>query len=345
MKKVYMTKPKILITGGAGYIGNILVKKLFQAKERHLAKQPSLNNMDNPYSIDFHSITVVDNLMYKQVCLTDYCYKDDFNFIVGDVRDESLMESLIASHDIIIPLAAIVGFPASAKDEQLATSVNYKQIKTITERVSKDQLVIYPNTNSGYGVGGEDFCTEESPLKPQSHYGLTKVAAEECLLRAQKTSIVLRLATVFGISPRMRLDLLVNDFTYKAFNDKYLVLFEPHFRRNYIHIQDVAMTFIFMIHQWMSGNNKIINEPFNVGLSSANLSKFELAEKIKTYIPDLFIATADISSDPDKRDYIVSNKKLESIGWNPYYSLDMVITELLKAYKIISNYNKKFTNL
>lgn len=335
----------ILITGGAGYLGSILVSKILSAKTQLNAtkgtKDTKSNYAEFVHEINFDKLVVYDNLMYKQICLTDYSYRRDFEFVYGDVRNHSKLLEYIKDADVIIPLAAIVGFPACEKDKRLATEVNYEQIKFILENTSADQKIIYPNTNSGYGIGQEDvYCTEKTPLHPISHYGITKCDAEKALLDSAR-AITLRLATVFGVSPRMRLDLLVNDFTYKAVNDGYIVLFEPHFKRNFIHIRDVAMTFIYMINEY----EKYISQTFNVGLSTANISKFELAQQIQKYVPEFVIKVDDFKSDPDKRNYIVSNEKLESTGWRPYYTLDDGIQELVNAYQIILNNNRNFTNL
>ena len=342
----------ILITGGAGYLGSILINKLIQARhsKENLSFYDNLihNNEKfkdydkNSHYIDYHKIIVLDNLLYRQVCLTDYCYQGTFEFIHGDVRDQTSLKKLINKADIIIPLAAIVGAPACDKDPKLAKQVNYEQIKFILSNTTKNQKIIYPNTNSGYGIGKPGVpCTEETLLNPISVYGRTKCDAEKALLDSGR-AITLRLATVFGVSPRMRLDLLVNDFVYKAITDGYLVLFEKDFIRNYIHIQDVALTFIYMMNTYKQN----IGNTFNVGLSSANLSKWDLAKKIKEYIPKLVIKWDNFKEDLDKRDYIVSNEKLEKLGWTPYYTLDMGIQELIKAYKIINyNLNRNFTNL
>jgi nucleoside-diphosphate-sugar epimerase len=305
-----MTQLRILVTGGAGYIGSILVPLLL--KEGHI-------------------VTVVDNLMYKQVTLLD-CFADPhFHFIKGDAADESLMSQLIKKSDVIIPLAAIVGAPACKMLPTLAQMVNYDAVKLILKYITPSQKILFPNTNSGYGIGDQNaMCTEESPLNPVSLYGKLKVEIESELLSSGQ-AVCFRLATVFGVSPRMRLDLLVNDFTYRAYHDKSIVLFEEHFKRNYIHIQDVAAAFLFGLKNF----DRMKGQAFNVGLSSANLSKRELCEKIKSYVPDLYIHAAPIGEDPDKRDYIVSNAKLEALGWAPKKTLDDGIKELLNAYKVI----------
>ena len=305
-----MTDFKILVTGGAGYIGSILVPEL-------LAQG--------------YKVTVIDALIHSQNPLLECCFNPRFDFIKGDICDHDLMAKLIGQFDIIIPLAAIVGAPACKINPTLTRLVNYDSYMKLIKTISPSQMVIFPTTNSGYGVGEKDtFCTEESPLRPISEYGKAKVEIEKALLD-KRNAVTYRLATVFGMSPRMRMDLLVNDFTYRAYKDRFIILFEEHFRRNYIHIRDVAKAFLFAI----DNSNKMIGEPFNVGLSSANLTKRQLCEKIKEYIPDFYIHSAPVGEDPDKRDYIVSNEKLESLGWHPDHTLDMGIIELLKGYKIL----------
>jgi len=337
---------KVLITGGAGYLGSVLVGKLLAANTQakhtmgtvHIGSE--FNTFANEISVD--KLTVYDNLLYRQVCLTDYMYMKDFDFVFGDVRDHEKLLPYIEEADVIIPLAAIVGFPACEKDPRLAKEVNQDQIEFILKHTTSSQRIIYPNTNSGYGLGaGDMFCTEETPLAPISVYGKTKCAAEQMLLDSGR-AITLRLATVFGVSPRMRLDLLVNDFTYKAINDGYIVLFEKDFKRNFIHIRDVALTFVYMMNRY----NNLVGQPYNVGLSDANISKLELAEEIKKFVPKFSIQTDEFFTDPDKRNYIVSNAKLEKTGWKPTYSLQDGIKELVTAYSIIQhNANRHFTNL
>ncbi|MDM8554084.1 NAD(P)-dependent oxidoreductase [Desulfococcaceae bacterium HSG7] len=305
-----MKNIKILITGGAGYIGSILVPALLQ---------------------DGHKVTVLDNLMYDQVPLLDCCSNSEFNFIKGDICDYSLVNGLLPKFDIIIPLAAIVGAPACKINPTVTKLVNYEAHINIVKKTGLSQMVLFPTTNSGYGIGAnEQFCTEESPLRPISEYGRTKVEIEKAFL-AKGNAITFRLATVFGMSPKMRIDLLVNDFTYRAFKDRFIILFEEHFRRNYVHIRDVAKAFLFGIENY----NRMKGECFNVGLSSANLTKRQLCEKIKEYLPNFYIHTAPVGEDPDKRDYLVSNDKIESLGWKPDYTLDDGIQELIKGYAII----------
>lgn len=335
---------KILITGGSGYIGSVLTQKLMESK-----KVWSLSVFDsyapgtksvNPGKYYWEKVTVYDNLMYKQTSLLNYLYKNDFHFINGDVRDQEKLLPYIKEADVIIPLAAIVGFPACEKDKKLAKEVNLDHITFILQNKKNDCKVIYPNTNSGYGVGQDGiFCTESTPLNPISWYGKTKCEAEKQVL--DNGGVSLRLATVFGTSSRPRLDLLVNDFTYRAYKDKFLVLFEPHFKRNYIHIQDVALTFIKSIISY----DQMKGQAYNVGMTNANLSKLELSNEIKKYIPTLSIICDEIGSDPDKRNYIVSNRKLEELGWRPAYSLDDGIKELIKSFDILKVKLNQYTNL
>lgn len=301
---------KVLVTGGAGYIGSVLVGYLLNRKYR---------------------VTAVDNLFYNQTSLLHYCNHPDFEFVQGDAADERLMRILVKAHDIILPLAAIVGMKPCESSPSLAKSVNYDAIKMILNFKSRSQRIIFPCTNSGYGTkSGDVYCTEETPLEPISLYGQTKVEAERVLLDSGN-AISLRLATVFGPSSRLRLELLVNNFVYRAVNDGFLVIFEKDFKRNYVHIDDVAECFCFCLEHFEA----MKNEAYNVGLSDANLSKQELAIKIKERIPSLYIHYAEIGSDPDKRNYIVSNDKLNRKGFSAHRSLDDGIRQLIKAYKIM----------
>ncbi len=341
----YKSLGTVLISGGAGYVGNILVNKLFLAKSRYDSYiKNGLTPPENQfgYICNFDKLIVIDNLMYKQNALLEHCYRKDFEFVYGDVRNIKDFQPLIEKANVIVPLAAIVGADACNKDKSAATLINELQIKNIVRNtIENPPKIIYPNTNSGYGIGKDGiFCKEEDELNPISHYGITKCNAER-YLTDYKAGISLRLATVMGLSNKHRIDLLVNDFTYKAFKDKYIVLFEKDFKRNYIHVQDVAMTMIYMMNRY----DEFKGEVFNVGLSSANLSKHELCLKIKEYLPEFSIQFDEINSDPDKRDYIVSNAKLEATGWKPYYTLDDTIQELIKGYSIIKNINTQFTNL
>jgi nucleoside-diphosphate-sugar epimerase len=310
---------KVLITGGAGYLGSNLTRHLLEAG---------------------YTVTVLDNLMYDQVTLLHLFGNPKFQFELGDVRDKKLLQELVGLNDVIIPLAAIVGMPACKANPELTVAVNYQQVADIVEVLRDDQKLILPNTNSQYG-SSDSIITEESPFNPLSLYAKTKCDAENTML-AKGNGVSLRLATVFGVSPRMRTDLLVNDFVYKSVVDGYLVLFEAHFKRNYIHVQDIARTFQFIIENY----DKCKGHAFNVGLSTANLSKLELAETIKKYIPSLVIKQDDFKEDFDKRNYIVSNEKLEALGWKPIYDLDYGIKQLMSAYKIVINKNNQnFTNL
>lgn len=309
---------KVLITGGAGYLGSILTPSL-------------LNNG--------FEVTVVDNLMFNQTTLLDVFANPKFRFIRGDIRDETLMKQEIKKHDVIIPLAALVGAPACKNNPELARQVNHEAPRMMMSHFSSSQIIIFPVTNSGYGIGQKDkYCDENTPLNPISDYGREKVEIEKMLLDAGN-SVTFRLATVFGASPRMRIDLLVNDFVLRAFSDRFVVLFESHFKRNYIHIRDVANAFLMGIEKF----DTMKGEPYNVGLSDANLSKMELCHKIKEHLPDFHIMESEIGQDPDKRDYIVSNEKIESLGFKPQHSLDMGIQELIGAYGLLKI--KNFTNV
>ena len=309
---------KVLVTGGAGYIGSILVPTLLEKG---------------------YEVTVLDTLMFGQSTLLELCINPKFSFINGDVRDVNLLKKIIPHFDVIIPLAALVGAPLCKKDEMGTIAINRDAIININKIRSKHQRVIYPTTNSGYGIGQDGiYCTEETPLNPISLYGTTKSEAEQDLL-ATDNVITFRLATVFGCSPRMRLDLLVNDFTYRAFSQRYIVLFEAHFKRNFIHIRDVAKAFIHSIENFDSMKNTM----YNVGLSSANLSKMELCLEIKKQIPDFFIAESEINKDPDQRNYIVSNDKIEKTGYKPDVDIQIGISELIKGFSILTN--NKYSNV
>jgi len=313
---------KVLITGGAGYLGTKLVEELLKHHHSYVKK-----------------VTVYDSLLYKQEGLFSLLTDDRLNFINGDVRNFNKLRPCVEEADLIFPFAALVGMAACNKDHNLAEAVNTNHVINIVNWANHDAKIIYPNTNSGYGVvaDGEE-CTEETPLKPISVYGVTKCAAEDHVLKNGGT--VLRLSTVFGVSRRFRKDLLVNDFVFKALTDKYIVLFESHFKRNFIHILDVAEAFMHVIDKKYNG------EAYNVGLSSANLSKLELCQKIKEYISDFVIKEDDFAVDFDQRNYVVSNAKLEATGWTPKVSLDMGIQELKKALPIIINReNREHTNV
>lgn len=305
-------KQKVFVTGGAGYIGSLLVPELLNAG---------------------YEVTVLDNFMYGQNSLLECCANDDFKVFRGDARDENTVRPLIKEADFIIPLAALVGAPLCNRDKTAAITTNRDAIELITKLASKEQKIILPTTNSGYGIGQKGvYCTEETPINPITLYGKTKMEAERIVID-RGNSISFRLATVFGMSPRMRIDLLVNDFVYRAVTDRFVVIFEGHFKRNYIHIRDVVKAFIHA----MTNFEKMKNEIYNVGLSDANLSKIELCAKIKEHIPDFVYLEAPVGEDPDKRDYIVSNEKIEKTGFKPAYTLDMGIKELIKGYRIITN--------
>jgi nucleoside-diphosphate-sugar epimerase len=307
-----MAPSSILVTGGAGYLGSVLVPELLAAG---------------------HRVVVLDNFMYQQTSLFDLCHLPDFSVVNGDARDEENLKPLVARADYVFPLAALVGAPLCKRDPIGATTINRDAIATLTKLMGRDQRMIIPITNSGYGIGQKDqFCSEESALRPVSHYGVVKVEAEKIALE-RENALSLRLATVFGMSARMRIDLLVNDFVHRAVNDRALVLFEAHFKRNYIHIRDVARAFV----HGMENFGTMRGGPYNVGLSDANLSKAELCERIRRQVPGFVYLEAAIGEDPDKRDYIVSNAKIEATGYRPAYSLDSGIAELIKGYRMVRN--------
>ncbi len=303
---------RILVTGGAGYIGSVLCKTLLEKG---------------------HQVTIIDNFMYRQTTLLDCCYDEKFRVIKGDCRDEALMKSLLKDQDVIIPLAALVGAPLCKQDQIGATTINYEAVRLICRLAHPSQKILFPVTNSGYGIGEKGkFCTEESPLRPITLYGETKVKAEQVILD-RGNCITFRLATVFGVSPRMRIDLLVNDFVHRAVNDRAVVLFEGHFKRNYIHIRDVVKVFLHGIENFEAMKNK----SYNVGLEDANLSKIELCQEIQKQIPNFVFLEAPIGEDPDKRDYIVSNARILGTGYKPDWSLEKGIDELKKCYTILRN--------
>ena len=311
------TNPRVLITGGAGYLGSILAPTL-------LARGCA--------------VTVVDSFLYGQTSLLDCCANERFTVVRGDVRDERLMLPLLKKADVVMPLACLVGAPLCAQKPAEARAINLDAIVWLLKNASKSQRFISPTTNSGYGVGQAGvFCTEETPMNPVSLYGVLKVELEQALLDAG--AISLRLATVCGVSPRMRLDLLVNDFTYRAVTDRFVVLFEAHFKRNYIHVRDVARAFCHALDHF----DAMKGQPYNVGLSDANLSKMELCLEIQKQVPDFTIMEAPIGKDPDQRNYIVSNDKIEKTGFHPRVDLQTGIAELIKGYQVVRR--NQFSNV
>ena len=309
---------KVLITGGAGYIGSVLVPML----------------LENGYAVH-----VVDNFLFDQTSLAECCINPNFEVTRGDCREKPVMSKALRDADVVIPLAAIVGAPMCNLDPTAAVSTNLDAIKLLLSLRSPQQRIVLPNTNSGYGVGEKNaFCTEDSPLRPISLYGRTKVEAEMATLAAGN-SVTFRLATVFGMSPRMRLDLLVNDFVHRAVMDRAVVVFEGHAKRNYIHVRDVARAFLHAIANFEA----MKGQAYNVGLSNANLSKLELCAEIRKQLPGFVSMEAPIGEDPDKRDYIVSNEKIEKAGFRPQVQLAAGIKELIKGYTILRN--SRFSNV
>jgi len=309
---------RILVTGGAGYLGSVLTPSLLA---------------------EGYEVTVLDNFLFQQNSLMECCGHERFRVIRGDVRNERVLREVLQSADIIIPLAAMVGAPLCNLDESGAVSTNQTAIESLCRLSSPSQIILYPTTNSGYGIGEKGkFCTEDTPLRPISLYGTTKVKAEEAVL-SRGNSLTFRLATVFGASPRMRIDLLVNDFVYRAVHDRAVLIFEGHFKRNYIHIRDVVRAFLHAIRNFSAMKGK----PYNVGLEEANLSKLELCAKIKQHLPNFTFVEAPIGEDPDKRDYIVSNQRILGTGFKTEWDLDRGIRELIKAFTILRQ--SKYANV
>lgn len=309
---------RILVTGGAGYIGSVLAPELLA---------------------EGHEVTVLDNFMFGQNSLLECCAEERFSIIRGDSRDRDVLAQAMKDKDVIFPLAALVGAPSCREDQIAARSTNLDAIKLLLSLRSSEQRIIFPNTNSGYGVGDQGkCCTEANPLRPLTLYGKTKVEAEAAIMDAGN-AISFRLATVFGISPRMRIDLLVNEFVYRAVVDRTVVVFEGHFKRNYIHVRDVARAFLHGFAHF----DEMKDQTYNIGLNDANLSKLELCAAIKKHIPSFVYLEAPIGEDPDKRDYIVSNDKILATGYRPKFSLDMGIRELIKGYTILRN--SKYSNV
>jgi nucleoside-diphosphate-sugar epimerase len=301
---------KILVTGGAGYIGSVLV--------------PSLLN-------DGHTVTVIDSFMYGQTSLLDCCVDPKLTIVRGDVRDQAAMAPHLSRADAILPLACLTGAPLCDRDPSAARAVNYEAVRWIADQKSRQQMLIFPSTNSGYGVGESGLhCDEETPLRPVSLYGRLKVELEQHLLD-RGDCVTFRFATLFGSSPRMRLDLLVNDFTYRAVVDRFVVLFEAHFKRNYLHVRDGAGAF----RHALANYERMAGRPYNVGLSSANISKQELCEVIQKHVPGFTFMVANIGKDPDQRNYIVSNARIEATGYATTVDLDAGVRDLLNGYQVV----------
>jgi nucleoside-diphosphate-sugar epimerase len=301
---------KIVVTGGAGYIGSVLVPLLLG---------------------EGHLVTVIDNFMYGQTPLLDCCDRPSLTVIRGDVRDPRVVQDAVRGADAVLPLACLTGAPICSRDPWSATAINFDAIKTLGETLSPAQMMIFPSTNSGYGVGEAGIeCNEDTPLRPVSLYGRLKVDVESFLLD-KGSFVTFRFATLFGTSPRMRLDLLVNDFTYRAVNDRSVVLFEPHFKRNYLHVRDAARAFAHVLANY----DRMKGRPYNVGLSDANISKQELCDRIALQVPGFQVITADVGKDPDQRNYIVSNARIESTGFRPAFGLDEGIRDLVKGFQIV----------
>ncbi|MFC1452309.1 NAD-dependent epimerase/dehydratase family protein [Verrucomicrobiota bacterium] len=309
---------RILVTGGAGYIGSVLVPFLLK---------------------EGHQVTVVDNFMYGQTSLLDCCHYGSLNIVRADVRNPAAVKGPAARADLILPLACLVGAPVCERKPDEARSINLDAVRMLIDMTGGDQMILSPTTNSGYGIGADGvYCTEETPMRPISLYGRLKVELEDSLL-ASGRAVSLRLATVFGISPRMRLDLLVNDFTYRAVTDGCIVLFESHFKRNYIHVRDVACAFLHALANF----DEMKGQAYNVGLSDANLSKLELCREIGKQVPGFHVAESAIGKDPDQRNYIVSNEKIEKTGFRPAVSLQEGIAELIRGYQVIRR--NQFSNV
>jgi len=302
----------ILVTGGAGYLGSILVPELLRMG---------------------HRVTVLDNFTYKQNSLAHVCNDSNFQIVKGDVRLKKTLLPLINKVEIIIPLAALVGAPLCDRDPINAKTINRDSMLALFELAKDEQYILMPTTNSAYGYGDiNNLCSENSELRPISQYAQEKVEVEKNLM-SRPNSISFRLATVFGMSPRMRIDLLVNDFVYRAIHDRFVILFESHYKRNYIHIRDVTRVFLHAI----KNQDRMKGQIYNVGLSEANLSKRELCERIQKHVPEFIFQEAKIGKDPDQRNYIVSNEKIEKTGFKPAYSLDSGIKELIKGYSMLQN--------
>lgn len=301
---------RILITGGAGYLGSVLTQRLLACG---------------------HEVCVLDNFQACETSLLHLIGYERFKIVRGDVRNIDVVRPLVMKADALILLAALVGAPICARDPVTAVTVNTDAVRMILELTSRDQKVLYPCTNSGYGVGGVAECDEESPLRPISLYGTSKVEAEKIVMD-RGNAVSFRLATLFGVSPRMRTDLLVNDFVRRAVCERAIVLFEGGFRRNFLHVIDAAKTFNWALDRWDAMRDNV----YNVGLSAANMTKRELCEWIKFRLPDTQVIETEVGEDPDKRDYVVSNAKIEATGWYPGHNLDDGIRELIVAYSMLN---------
>ncbi len=303
---------KVLVTGGAGYIGSVLVPELLGQG---------------------YQVTVLDNFLYRQSSLMDCCANANFKVLRGDCRDERVLGDLVACHDCMIPLAALVGAPLCEQDRLGAQSINFDAVQLLCKLVSPSQMVLFPVTNSGYGIGEPGkYCTEDSPLRPLTLYGESKVKAEKVVLD-RESSVTFRLATVFGASPRMRMDLLVNDFVYRAVHDRAVTIFEGHFKRNYIHVRDVSRAFLYTIQHF----DAMKGRPYNLGLDDVNFSKIELCQAIQQIFPKFVYLEAPVGEDPDKRNYMVSNARILETGYRPQWSLDAGIRELGKCFTMLRN--------
>ena len=319
MSHYCFSEPSVLVTGGAGYIGSVLVERLL---------------------LEGWKVTVLDNFYYNQPSLLHLCKYENLKIVKGDVRDESLLKEFLKDADVIFPLAALTGLRICDEKREEAKSVNYEAIKKLCNLVSKEQIVIFPNTNSGYGrTTGEVFCSEETPLNPISWYGITKVEAEK-VVTDLNNFVVFRLATVFGVSPRMRFDLLVNDFVYQAVKNRYIVVYEGHYKRNFVHVSDVANAFVFAVKNY----SKLKCEVFNLGYDPANMSKLELANLVSTMVGNIRVVSLEFDKDPDQRNYIVSSEKLKQRGFCAKVPLEEGIKELQKAYTFLVNSNPIYTN-
>lgn len=302
---------RVLVTGAAGYLGSTLVPRLLA---------------------DGHTVTVLDDFRYTATSLLGCVAEERFRVERGDARDERTLRRLLREADVIIPLAAVVGAPACERAPFETLSINRDAVVLLNKLRSRAQRVLFPTTNSGYGhTAGTEACTEASPLRPVSLYGRSKVEAEAELLDSEN-AVTFRLATVFGVSPRQRLDLLVNDFTWRAWREKSLLLFEGHFVRNFVAVRDVAGLFAWAIQR----DRDLADGPYNFGLSDANLTKIELCEIIQGVLPDFEWTESDVGTDPDRRNYLVSNARIEAAGFRAETSVASGVHELVRAFPMLS---------